>query len=183
MGLTLDCARCHDHPFDPVTIHDYYSMAGIFRSTNSLVPGNVAGFHERELRDEFVEQRKEFERTLVPLEKKLKEATNLVKSLSGEEFTNHSRSLDPLTMEGIVVDDLEAIERGNGFYLLTLRAMWEADIIMMIIPTKEINLLLTEPRLRKEESMIFRYPIGMARIVRRKFRSRLCMLTVSRKST
>ena len=77
------------------------------------MPGNVAGFHERELRDEFVEQRKEFERTLVPLEKKLKEATNLVKSLSGEEFTNHSRSLDPLTMEGIVVDDLEAIESGK----------------------------------------------------------------------
>ena len=47
MGLTMDCARCHDHPFDPIPIQDYYSIAGIFRSTNSLVPGNVASFHER----------------------------------------------------------------------------------------------------------------------------------------
>ncbi len=113
MGLTIDCARCHDHPFDPVTIQEYYSMAGIFRSTNSLVPGNVAGFHERELRDVFVEQRKEFERTLDLSEKKLKEAINLVKSLGGEESINHSNSLDPLTLEGIVVDDLDAIERGK----------------------------------------------------------------------
>ena len=30
MGLTMDCARCHDHPFDPISIQDYYSMAGNF---------------------------------------------------------------------------------------------------------------------------------------------------------
>ena len=32
MGLTLACARCHDHKFDPITTEDYYSLAGIFRS-------------------------------------------------------------------------------------------------------------------------------------------------------
>ena len=36
MGMTLGCARCHDHKFDPVTQEDYYAMAGIFRSTRSL---------------------------------------------------------------------------------------------------------------------------------------------------
>ncbi len=36
MGLTLACARCHDHKFDPIPIEDYYSLAGIFRSTVSL---------------------------------------------------------------------------------------------------------------------------------------------------
>lgn len=34
MGLTLGCARCHDHKFDPIPIKDYYAMAGIFHSTN-----------------------------------------------------------------------------------------------------------------------------------------------------
>ncbi len=33
LGLTIACARCHDHKFDPISTRDYYSMAGIFRST------------------------------------------------------------------------------------------------------------------------------------------------------
>jgi hypothetical protein len=32
LGLTVACARCHDHKFDPVTMRDYYAMAGIFAS-------------------------------------------------------------------------------------------------------------------------------------------------------
>ncbi len=36
MGLTLGCARCHDHKFDPVSHHDYYALAGIFYSTRIL---------------------------------------------------------------------------------------------------------------------------------------------------
>ena len=36
LGMTLGCARCHDHKFDPVTDDDYYAMAGIFRSTSTL---------------------------------------------------------------------------------------------------------------------------------------------------
>ena len=36
MGLTLGCARCHDHKFDPIAQTDYYAMAGIFASTNTL---------------------------------------------------------------------------------------------------------------------------------------------------
>ena len=33
LGLTLACARCHDHKFDAVRTTDYYALAGIFRST------------------------------------------------------------------------------------------------------------------------------------------------------
>ena len=113
MGLTMDCARCHDHPFDPIPIQDYYSIAGIFRSTNSLVPGNVASFHERDLRDEFGEQRKQYEQTLAALEKDLKDAVNLIKALGGKELNSNSRSIDPHTLEGIVVDDLKAIKKGS----------------------------------------------------------------------
>jgi len=36
LGLTLGCARCHDHKFDPILAKDYYALAGIFRSTASL---------------------------------------------------------------------------------------------------------------------------------------------------
>ncbi len=36
MGLTLGCARCHDHKFDPISMADYYSLAGIFKSTKTM---------------------------------------------------------------------------------------------------------------------------------------------------
>ena len=33
MGLTVTCARCHDHKFDPIPIDDYYALYGVFAST------------------------------------------------------------------------------------------------------------------------------------------------------
>ncbi len=36
MGLTLGCARCHDHKFDPFPMTDYYALAGIFKSTRTI---------------------------------------------------------------------------------------------------------------------------------------------------
>ena len=35
LGLTVACARCHDHKFDPVPMADYYAIAGIFTSTDT----------------------------------------------------------------------------------------------------------------------------------------------------
>ncbi|MGI8605398.1 MAG: DUF1549 and DUF1553 domain-containing protein [Verrucomicrobiales bacterium] len=36
LGLTLGCARCHDHKFEPVPTADYYSLAGILTSTQVM---------------------------------------------------------------------------------------------------------------------------------------------------
>ena len=36
MGLSVGCARCHDHKTDPIPTRDYYALAGIFRSTETL---------------------------------------------------------------------------------------------------------------------------------------------------
>ncbi|HVK19195.1 MAG TPA: PSD1 and planctomycete cytochrome C domain-containing protein [Fimbriiglobus sp.] len=36
LGLTVACARCHDHKFDPISTKDYYALAGIFFSTHIL---------------------------------------------------------------------------------------------------------------------------------------------------
>jgi hypothetical protein len=39
LGLSLSCARCHDHKFDAVTMRDYYGLYGIFESTRYAFPG------------------------------------------------------------------------------------------------------------------------------------------------
>ena len=42
LGLTVTCARCHDHKFDPIPTTDYYALAGIFTSTD-----NCAGLRNK----------------------------------------------------------------------------------------------------------------------------------------
>ena len=50
MSLTIGCARCHDHKFDPITAKDYYALAGVFASCDEdsdpsklpLLPGGKA---------------------------------------------------------------------------------------------------------------------------------------------
>ncbi|MCP4849675.1 MAG: DUF1553 domain-containing protein [Verrucomicrobiaceae bacterium] len=59
MGMTFGCARCHDHKFDPVSIEDYYGLAGIFLSTKTLTKYSVvARFHQHDLsQDEHTRRR------------------------------------------------------------------------------------------------------------------------------
>ncbi len=46
LGLTVSCARCHDHKFDPILTKDYYSLASVFASTtafrNQGRPGSIS---------------------------------------------------------------------------------------------------------------------------------------------
>jgi len=44
LGLTLGCARCHDHKFDPIPLRDYYALAGIFSSTESVCRAEWGGW-------------------------------------------------------------------------------------------------------------------------------------------
>lgn len=52
LGLSLGCARCHDHKFDAISMRDYYALYGIFDSTRYAFPGS--------------EQKQKF-RSMVPL--------------------------------------------------------------------------------------------------------------------
>jgi cytochrome c553 len=50
LGLTVACARCHDHKFDPIPTTDYYALAGIFRSSevyDGVTPSRLAGDPKR----------------------------------------------------------------------------------------------------------------------------------------
>ena len=50
LGLTLGCARCHDHKFDPIQTADYYGLAGVFKSTKTMETyTKVAKWHENPL--------------------------------------------------------------------------------------------------------------------------------------
>lgn len=49
LGLSIACARCHDHKFDPIPTADYYALAGIFGSTQPLYgvgPRGIKTLHD-----------------------------------------------------------------------------------------------------------------------------------------
>jgi hypothetical protein len=55
LGLTVQCARCHNHKFDPIPQRDYYSLVtaffGYVETTHPLVPRAEAGAYEKKVRE------------------------------------------------------------------------------------------------------------------------------------
>jgi len=61
LGLTIACARCHDHKFDPVTQADYYALHGVFRSLRQPPAGPVIDPGDPLLRDAYAERLRELQ--------------------------------------------------------------------------------------------------------------------------
>ena len=77
LGLTVACARCHDHKFDPIPSADYYALAGVLKSTSTMANlSHVSRWRERELatpgaielRDRWLEDVREREEHIAEVE-------------------------------------------------------------------------------------------------------------------
>lgn len=139
LGLTLGCARCHDHKFDPIPTEDYYSLAGIFKSTKTMENHSVvAVWQERPLAsDADLARHREHQQRIADKNKQiadLAEHTNTVLLqaarrhaarylLAAEESRSLERLLqqakpfgnDPQAKEvpGLVLREAEDFVRGN----------------------------------------------------------------------
>ncbi len=79
MGLTVACARCHDHKFDPIPTADYYALAGIFKSSKTMDNFKVvAKWHEYVLASK--DDRDKLAAHTAKIEAKHKEIEKLTKS-------------------------------------------------------------------------------------------------------
>ena len=93
LGMTIGCARCHDHKIDPISIKDYYGLAGIFMSTKTLTKYSVvAEFHEHDLTEEEHQKRWQEVRRLEGEHKK-KETPKDKKEKLAEEITTLKKDL------------------------------------------------------------------------------------------
>lgn len=108
LGLTLGCARCHDHKFDPIPMSDYYAIAGIFGSTVALVDGNVSSYVTQPLASaEEVQAASKYLRQVKVLGKQLATAKADLAKMSISKET--SREVDKKTiladsLNGLVLD-------------------------------------------------------------------------------
>ncbi|WP_236620979.1 DUF1553 domain-containing protein [Rhodopirellula sallentina] len=109
LGMTLGCARCHDHKFDPVPTSDYYALAGIFKSTVTLKGESQA----------YVST---WNRVPLPTSKNHREAVRqherAVQTLKSEIATAEKTLQDAKSgiseeLSGIVVDDSQATKTGT----------------------------------------------------------------------
>ena len=75
LGLTLGCARCHDHKFAPIPTADYYALAGIFKSTKTMESWKtIAKWHENPLATPAEKKLREKHLALVEAQKKVVQA-------------------------------------------------------------------------------------------------------------
>ena len=83
MALSVSCARCHDHKYDPISQEDFFAMAGIFRSTQLF-----NGFRHKD-------DRESREEALLPLhlDSQTRTSTNLLDELRRKQELKRLRSL------------------------------------------------------------------------------------------
>jgi len=102
LGMTIGCARCHDHKIDPISIKDYYGLAGIFMSTKTLTKYSVvAEFHEHNLTEEHHKKRWQEVNRLEAVRKK-KETSKEEKKRLGKEIATLKKDLPvPFMVMGV----------------------------------------------------------------------------------
>src|SRR5262249_6832929 len=79
LGLTVNCARCHDHKFDPIPSEDYYALYGFFQSTRYPWPGTELDKAPHDLVP--LGPRQQFEAVLKERAEKLKQFHSRIKQL------------------------------------------------------------------------------------------------------
>lgn len=110
MGMTIGCARCHDHKFDPIPTADYYALAGIFLSTDSVTHSNVSKWHLEPYpaTDEEKAALASFKEKEAALKKKIDDVKKEQRALGKMDVDRKGNSVPIADLAGIVVDDVDA---------------------------------------------------------------------------
>jgi hypothetical protein len=115
LGMTIGCARCHDHKFDPIPTRDYYALAGILHSSQTLIHDNVSRWVEQPLpmtpRQEAALRK--FEGEVAALKEQIKLA-KAVEQKAGKLVASTAKGvIAAADLPGVVWDDSQAKKVGE----------------------------------------------------------------------
>ncbi|MCC6587212.1 MAG: PSD1 domain-containing protein [Bryobacterales bacterium] len=116
LGLTVGCARCHDHKFDPISTKDYYALAGIFGSTEyreyPLAPKQVVEAyeaHQQKIRD----KEKQIKEWLANAQEAEQDrlSTQIAAEIRSERWQKYlgRKDRDQPLIDGLTPDQIQAI--------------------------------------------------------------------------
>ena len=130
LGLSVACARCHDHKFDPIPTADYYAIAGILRSTQPLYGHGPRGikttmFHHTE----FHALGGEAGQKLAPV------ALDYFTKLDADMLAMHTARSDRYRVQKRLPEAKRAVESATG----EAKAKAEADLKAMEVEITEWN--------------------------------------------
>ncbi len=118
LGLTVNCASCHDHKFDPVTMRDFYSLAAFFRNTTqSGFDGNLKDGANASMTVIDQPQDRARWKALPPLIDTAKARVAAARQAAGDPFARWAAALTPSDVErelarGLVLE--VPVREGSG---------------------------------------------------------------------
>mgnify|MGYP003662971935 CR=1 FL=1 len=119
LGMTIGCARCHDHKFDPIPTEDYYALAGILKSTKAMIHDNVSKWNKvaLPLAPSVEASIRQTEHEIATIEKTIKITKRQLEKIGGkplgDDDKKRDKQIDSLSIRGIVIDDTEAERIGQ----------------------------------------------------------------------
>jgi hypothetical protein len=128
LGLTVNCARCHDHKFDPIPSADYYALYGIFNSTRYPWPGIELEQKQRDLvplvesgnlaeaeaaRKAHDEEKRRLEKTVQKLKDSLKETPAEEKKTVEAKIKAAEKAVKEFVNKGLPFDQAYAVSEAK----------------------------------------------------------------------
>ena len=135
MGLTLGCARCHSHKYDPIPHRDYYRFKAIFQG--AFDEHDWLTFKNRKLNVDIPERRKQYASENPPLVARIKQLQNQLKSSMASLQTELLRQHYPEQSEADRKETLRALKIADNNRSQPQRILVEKLQVVSLLPDSE----------------------------------------------
>ena len=153
LGLTVSCARCHNHKFDPITNEDYYALYGIFHSTRYPWPGIELEQKQRDFvplvpqseveaaKNKHKDKQKELEAKVAELEKQSKEGSDEEKKARKKDLDAAKKALEKHKKSALPIEQAYAVAEASKIEDVRLQLKGDPAKTAHVVPRGFLKVL------------------------------------------